>query len=94
MLEKLSDDSKPKVSEAVGHGYENSLKPHHGMIVKGTFSVASKAAPSREKLISLLGASEEDVVAKLQKILPKFTEVLGANKAFLVAKGVSKESPF
>ena len=94
MLEKLCEDSKPKVTEAVSHGYENSLKPHHGMMVKGTFAVASKAAPSRDKLISLLGAGEEDVVASLQKILGKFREVLGANKTFLVAKGISKESPF
>lgn len=95
MIDKLCDDAKPSVKDAVNHGYGASLKPHHGMIVKGTFSVASNAAPGRQKLIcELLGDSEEAVVPKLKALLPKIKAALDANKAYLVAKGVAKESPF
>ena len=47
LLEPLCDDPKMELSKCVLVGYDVSLKPHHGMIVKCTFSVAVKAASSR-----------------------------------------------
>lgn len=55
-----------KLSDCVLDGYAVSLKPHHGMIIKGTFSVAVKAAPSRDDFIKKLGSSEEEVFGTLK----------------------------
>ena len=50
--------------------YENSLKPHHGMVIKGTFSVAVKAAPNREDFMKKLGPDEASHLPKMAATFP------------------------
>jgi len=65
MLDVLQTEKGKSMSQCVMAGYEVSLRPHHGMMIRGTFSVAVKAAPNRETFIAKLGPSEEDVFAKI-----------------------------
>ena len=45
MLDPLVNEPDKTLSACVLAGYEVSLKPHHGMMIRGTFSMAVKAAP-------------------------------------------------
>merc|ERR1712032_235425 len=69
LLDVLMSTDK-KLSDCVMAGYEVSLKPHHGMVIKATFSGAVKMAPKREDFIKKLGPSEQEVFDALAAKLP------------------------
>uniref|UniRef100_A0A7S2CG42 Glycolipid transfer protein domain-containing protein n=1 Tax=Haptolina brevifila TaxID=156173 RepID=A0A7S2CG42_9EUKA len=89
LMDTLMKESTKKLSDCVLAGYEVSLKPHHGMIIRGTFSVAVKAAPNREDFIKKLGPSEAEVFGKLEPEWPKLTALVTEIRAFLKAKDAS-----
>ena len=90
MIETLINDKSLKMKDCVTKGYEAGLKQYHGMMVRGTFSVAVNAAPSREAFIAKLDASEEAAFKKIEELLPDFGSLLEATKAFLKEKGIDK----
>jgi hypothetical protein len=85
LLEPLCDDPKMELSKCVLVGYDVSLKPHHGMIVKGTFSVAVKAAPSRATFMAKLRPDETSTVAEIKKVTPVCAKLLDQINADLMA---------
>ena len=89
LLEPLVNDPSKKTSECVLAGYEVSLKPHHGFMVKGTFSVAVKAAPNRENFLAKLDVSEAEVKAKVDAVAPVAQALLDALNEML--KGYSAD---
>lgn len=68
MLEPLVADSSKSLSACVLAGYDVSLKPHHGFMVKSTFQVAVKAAPSRDKFMKQLAPTDEEVTGDINKV--------------------------
>ena len=46
MVKEMMADRQKSLKDCVTGGYAASLKPHHGMIVKGVFAAAVKMAPS------------------------------------------------
>ena len=54
MLTVMIAERGKKLSECVMAGYEVSLRPHHGMMIRSTFSMAVKAAPDRAEFIAKL----------------------------------------
>jgi len=88
LLETLESDRSAKLSECVMKGYEASLKRFHGFAVRTTFSVAVKAAPSRDGFMAKLAPTEEEVFQRIGAMMPTVNEILKTNDAFLRAKGV------
>jgi hypothetical protein len=86
MLQVLVNDPSKKMSECVYAGYEASLRPHHGMIIRGTFSAAVSMAPSRDKFMAKLGPDETVVIAALKEGMPMITELVTSIQSFLVSK--------
>ena len=86
MLEPLVKEPSKRLSDCVLAGYEVSLKPHHGFIIRQTFSAAVMAAPSREKFMAKLGELEEGVLAELTKVMPHVEALLKAIRDFLLTK--------
>lgn len=72
MLDELMVQPEKSMSACVLAGYDVSLKPHHGFMIRGTFQVAVKAAPNRETFIAKLGEKEE-VFKQLKEATPKLT---------------------
>ena len=93
LLEILLAEPSKKLSECVTAGYEVSLKPHHGMIVRGTFSVAVKAAPSRADFIKKLGPDEAAVFSKIGAGLPNMRKLVERGQAFLTSKNATYFKP-
>jgi len=93
MLDELMKEKTKKLSDCVLAGYEVSLRPHHGMMIRGTFSVAVKAAPYRADFIAKLGPDEETVFKELGDALPELTELLKKLQDMLVSKDASLFAP-
>ncbi|KAJ2724307.1 hypothetical protein GGI07_002081 [Coemansia sp. Benny D115] len=58
-------NTKAEVSDSFVIAYGNTLKQFHNFIVKGIFSLAIKACPSREDFYKLLGSDLEEVTKRL-----------------------------
>ena len=90
MISLLSSDRTLKLRDCVNKGYEAGLKQHHGMLIRGTFSIAVNAAPSREVFIAKLDSSEDAALAKIADLLPDFEVLLATTRAFLKENGIDK----
>merc|ERR1711934_291358 len=66
MMQNLLSDRTMKMKDCVYKGYEAGLKQYHGMMIRGTFSVAVNAAPTREVFIAKLDSSEEAAFKKIE----------------------------
>lgn len=93
MLNVMMNDTSKKMSECVLAGYEVSLKPHHGMMIRGTFNMAVKAAPARATFIGKLGPSEEEVFGKLQAKIEGIATLVTSIQDFLSSKDAKAFSP-
>jgi len=91
LLKELIDNPAKKLSDCVLAGYDVSLKPHHGMIIKGTFSVAVKAAPARDVFIKKLGPG--DPLATIGSKLPAIVQMNKSIQDFLTAINAKHLSP-
>jgi len=95
-VEKLIErdpDGKRKMntlSTCIQYGYDNSLKPHHGIMIRGTFAVASKAAGmmGRESFLKKLDESDEAACASLEGMVADFGYVQDINDKFVREKGL------
>ena len=77
-------DAKPKgLSECVLAGYDVSLKPHHGFMIKGTFQVAVKAAPNRATFMKKLADSEAEVKTAIDQATPQISKMLDSIRDML-----------
>ena len=90
LMEPLVKEPTLKLSEGVLKGYDVSLKPHHGMMMKGTFQMIVKAAPNRDAFMKKLGNSDEEVVSQVNRVLPAVEGLLDAIKQLLASKHPSK----
>ena len=90
MMQNLLSDRTMKMKDCVYKGYEAGLKQYHGMMIRGTFSVAVNAAPTREVFIAKLDSSEEAAFKKIEDLLPDFEALLTTTQAFLKEKGIDK----
>jgi hypothetical protein len=86
LMDTLVKEKGKKMSDCVLAGYEVSLKPHHGMMIRGTFSVAVKAAPNRDDFIKKLGENEEKVFGVLEPEIPKLKTLVTAIRGYLKSK--------
>lgn len=86
LLEALMADPSVELSAAVYKGYESTLRPHHGMMTRGVFNVAVKAAPYRKTFVAKLGPSEAEVFTKLSEVMPAATELVTALQSYLAGK--------
>ena len=93
MLSVMMAEPTKKMSDCVYAGYEVSLRPHHGMIIRGTFSVAVKAAPNRDTFIAKLGPSEAEVFGLIGAEMKDMEELVGAISAFLMSKDAKVFAP-
>ena len=76
MVKELADNRSKAMKDCVSDGYAASLKPHHGMIVKGVFAAAVKMAPARDKFVEKLDDSEDACWQKISGMMPQFGAVL------------------
>ena len=83
MVKEMMADRQKSLSNCVTDGYAASLKPHHGMIVKGVFAAAVKMAPSRDKFVEKLDDSEDTTWQKIGGMTPQLDEILTNLRTFL-----------
>jgi len=93
LMDVLMKEKGKKLSDCVLAGYEVSLKPHHGMIIKGTFNVAVKAAPNRDDFIKKLGDSEEEVFKALGEVWPQLSACVEGVQGYLSSKDAAAFKP-
>lgn len=93
LMDELMKEKGKKLSDCVLAGYEVSLKPHHGMMIKGTFSVAVKAAPNRDDFIKKLGDSEEEVFKALGAMWERLSACVSGVQTFLKDKDAAAFKP-
>ena len=93
MLQELMSSQTIELSDAVYKGYEASLKKHHGMVVRGTFNVAVKAAPYRKTFVAKLGPSEDEVFAALRPVVDEIQKMVDGLQQYLVSKNKDYFSP-
>mmetsp|Transcript_26310 Transcript_26310/g.69142 ORF Transcript_26310/g.69142 Transcript_26310/m.69142 type:complete len:223 (-) Transcript_26310:214-882(-) len=78
--------TKGSVKKAATDAYGKTLKKHHGMLVKGVFSVAMSAVPSWDGLYKALKResddTEEQIVAQIKDFVAAFSAHLDVITAF------------
>eukprot|EP00045_Choanoeca_perplexa_P015778 m.203918 g.203918 ORF g.203918 m.203918 type:complete len:200 (-) comp17078_c0_seq1:3751-4350(-) len=83
-LRELVKGEKPADSATTAYG--ESLRKYHNFLVRGIFSVAMRACPTREKLMATLakdsGLDDAGVVAQVQTMLESFNSLLDEIQAF------------
>jgi hypothetical protein len=89
LLQELVAKKDKSLSDCVYAGYEASLKPHHNFVVKGTFAVAVKAAPARDKFYAKLGPDAATVDAALEEVIPVISELIEKLQSFLESKSAA-----
>jgi hypothetical protein len=67
-------------------GYEKTLKPHHGMLVKPIFSAAMSATPYRKDFYAKLGDDQERVNKELNQWLNGLEKVVKILNEFMASK--------
>lgn len=89
LLQELTKNPDKSLSDCVYAGYEASLKPHHNFVVKGTFSVAVKAAPARDKFYAKLGPDVASVNAALTDVIPVIESLVEKLQSYLEGKNAT-----
>ena len=69
LLQTYMEQQDKSLKDCTLAGYEVSLKPHHGMIVRGTFTMCVKACPKREDFTKMLDPDPASVGAGLSKMM-------------------------
>ncbi|CAE6523801.1 unnamed protein product [Rhizoctonia solani] len=59
-LQHCQADKSTELSEGFNKSYPETLKPHHGLLVKGVFAVAMKACPYRKDFYEKIGSPPDD----------------------------------
>eukprot|EP00730_Choanoeca_flexa_P003736 TRINITY_DN11492_c1_g2_i1.p1 TRINITY_DN11492_c1_g2~~TRINITY_DN11492_c1_g2_i1.p1 ORF type:complete len:200 (+),score=51.55 TRINITY_DN11492_c1_g2_i1:39-638(+) len=83
-LRELVKGEKP--ADAATTAYGESLRQYHNFLVRGIFSVAMRACPTREKLMATLakdsGLDDAGVVAQIQTLQTDFNALLDQLNSF------------
>ncbi|KAF2870594.1 glycolipid transfer protein domain-containing protein [Massariosphaeria phaeospora] len=75
-----------ELSASFRGAYSNTLKPHHGFLIKPVFSAAMSATPYRKDFYKKLGDDEKKVSEELEQWLSALEHVLGVLKGFMASK--------
>ena len=75
-----------ELSVSFRHAYGNTLKPHHGFLIKPIFSAAMSATPYRKDFYAKLDDDPVQGKAEMEKWLGALEERVTILKGFLVSK--------
>ncbi|KAG0240855.1 hypothetical protein BGW41_006610 [Actinomortierella wolfii] len=75
-LERNLSNPSEELSASFTEGYANTLKPHHGMLVRPIFSAAMKACPYRKDFYAKLGDDQAVVQEDMKKWLQGLRKVV------------------
>ncbi|KAI5850648.1 glycolipid transfer protein domain-containing protein [Tricharina praecox] len=81
-------DSNEELTASFTSSYNDSLKKHHNMIVRGIFSVAMKACPYRADFYKKLGDDQAAVETKMKEWLAALEKIVGILNVYLAAKKI------
>ncbi|GAO15754.1 uncharacterized protein UV8b_00926 [Ustilaginoidea virens] len=79
-------NSSHELAESFRNAYGQTLKPHHGFLVKPIFSAAMSACPYRKDFYVKLGSDEGKVQEELRVYLAALDKIVGILKGFLESK--------
>ncbi|KAI1340300.1 glycolipid transfer protein [Xylariaceae sp. FL0016] len=71
-----------ELSTSFRNAYGNTLKPHHGLLIKPVFSAAMSACPYRKDFYPKLGADHDKVTTELRSYLMALEKIVGILKGF------------
>lgn len=80
--------SKPtqELSDSFRAAYGNTLKPHHGFLIKPVFSAAMGATPYRKDFYAKLGDDEGKIQEEMEKEVKALERAVGILKEFMARK--------
>jgi hypothetical protein len=73
--------SEEELSVSFRAAYGDTLKPHHGMLIRPVFSAAMSACPYRKDFYAKLGSDEATVKAALGPYLASLQKIIDIIKA-------------
>lgn len=85
-LRNNQSNSTEELATSFRTSYGNTLKPHHGMMVRPIFSAAMSACPTRANFYEKLGGGNEKTMADMKTWLAALEKQVGILKAFLATK--------
>lgn len=75
-----------ELSASFRSAYGNTLKPHHGFLIKPVFSAAMSAVPYRKDFYAKLGDDQEQVQREMKAWLDALERLVAILKEFLASK--------
>ncbi|KAF9165247.1 hypothetical protein DFQ26_000405 [Actinomortierella ambigua] len=84
-LERNLANPTEELSASFTKGYENTLRPHHGMLVRPVFAAAMKACPYRADFYKKLGADQAVVQEDMKQWLQGLRKVVEDIQKFYAA---------
>ena len=72
-------DKTERLVPFVGDAYEKVLKPYHGFLARGAFTLVSKATPNRKDLLKSLAFKKEGLDDEVISGMAEFVAALQAN---------------
>ncbi|KAI0012452.1 het-c [Xylariaceae sp. FL0662B] len=81
LSQNLAQDAE-ELSTSFRNAYGNTLKPHHGILIKPVFSAAMSACPYRKDFYPKLGDDQAKVVADLRVYLAALEKIVAILKGF------------
>lgn len=85
IAQNLANPSE-ELSTSFRAAYGDTLKPHHGLLVRPIFSAAMSATPYRKDFYAKLGDDQSKVQTQGEKWLEALTEQVGIIKEFMERK--------
>jgi hypothetical protein len=82
------DNPSDELSVSFRGAYGNTLKPHHGILIKPIFSAAMSATPYRKDFYSKLGPDPAKVNTELDNWIKALQKDVGIIQTFLERKDV------
>ncbi|WVO17673.1 hypothetical protein L204_105370 [Cryptococcus depauperatus] len=86
-LKLNQENRKEELSASFTKAYEQSLKKHHGIMVRPVFYLAMKACPYRATFYPKLGTPEAEVESKLQAWLKALYDIVQKEEGVFKAGG-------
>lgn len=79
-------NSSKELADSFREAYGNTLKPHHGFLVKPVFNAAMSATPYRKDFYKKLGDDDTKVQTELEKWLKGLEQDIAILNQFLARK--------
>jgi len=92
ILDNLSKDRKLSLTTAAKSAYNETLGPHHPLLVRTAAGLAMMACPNRDKLLNSLfpGVTEEDRYRNLDKLVELIVPIKKALWKYYEENGLTK----